>query len=452
MPFMKRKINYRLIQIAAMAIISTLLLTAAFCYKIFQDQIIKDLQEYAEIVRYAVLQEPYGIFGQDSEVPVTNAVRITLIDADGRVLGDTRADASQMENHGERPEVRQALDSGMGSTVRQSSTLGANTYYYAVRLENGQILRVSKNADSIYMIMGRTLPSLAGLAVLLFGICCIFSYFLSESLIRPVRLIAENIENIGKTQAYEELEPYIEAIKSQHNDVLQNAKMRQEFTANVSHELKTPLAAISGYSELIENGMASSGDEVKRFAREIRSNANRLLTLINDVIRLSELDGDEAQDALEPVDLGEAALTCVDMLQISAEKHRVKLYFEGENAIILSNRQMIDEVLYNLCDNAIRYNKEGGSVCVSVQKEAAKAVLTVADTGIGIPKEHQERIFERFYRVDKGRSKSTGGTGLGLAIVKHILIRLGAEISLESREGAGTKITVVFHAPVDDKI
>ncbi|MDO4302475.1 MAG: ATP-binding protein [Bacillota bacterium] len=448
---MKRKINYRLIQIAAMAIITTLLLTAASCYKIFKDQIMEDLKEYAEIVRYAVLREQYDFWGQDFKTLAAGTVRITLIDTDGSVLGDTQANTSVMENHGDRPEVRDAASSGTGRSVRQSSTLGANTYYYAVRLENGQILRVSKNADSIYMIMGRTLPYLAGLSGLLFVICCIFSYFLSESLIRPVRLIAENIDNIGKTQAYEELEPYIDAIKSKQNDVLLNAKMRQEFTANVSHELKTPLTAISGYSELIENGMASSQDEVKRFAREIRSNANRLLVLINDVIRLSELDDDETKDVLEMVDLGDAAQTCVDMLQISADKHKVQLCFEGESAVIMSNRHMIDEVLYNLCDNAIRYNKEGGRVCVGVKKKTDAVILTVADTGIGIPKEHQERIFERFYRVDKGRSKSTGGTGLGLAIVKHILIRLGAEISLESKEGEGTLITVVFNTFSENK-
>ncbi len=441
---MKRKINYRLIQIAAMAIITTLLLTAAFCYKMYEDQIMEDLKEYAQIVRYMISEEQKDFSWQKLEKAGGSTVRITLIDTDGRVLEDSEADAALMENHGDRPEIKEAFSSGMGSIVRQSATLGENTYYYAVRLENGQVLRVSRDADSIYRIMGSSLPYLAGLTALLFIICCIFSYFLSENLIRPVRLIAENLDNIEQMQTYEELEPYIDAIKSQQRDVLQNAKMRQEFTANVSHELKTPLTAISGYSELIENDMASSEDEVRRFAKEIRSNANRLLTLINDVIRLSELDDDEAEDVLCAVDLGEAAQTCVDMLQISAEKHKVRLCFEGESVLIMSNRHMIDEVLYNLCDNAIRYNKEGGSVCVRVHSKGTEAHLTVEDTGIGIPVEHQERIFERFYRVDKGRSKSTGGTGLGLAIVKHILIRLGAEISLESEEGKGTRITVIF--------
>ncbi len=254
------------------------------------------------------------------------------------------------------------------------------------------------------------------------------------------------MNNIGRTEAYEELSPFIDAIKSQHDDVVQNAMMRQEFTANVSHELKTPLTAISGYSELIENGMASSESETRRFAKEIHGNANRLLTLINDVIRLSELDGEEVEELLEPINLKEIAETCVNMLQINAEKHNVTLTFEGESVVIMSTKQMMEEVLFNLCDNAIRYNREGGNVHVTVKDRLSQAVLTVKDTGIGIPKVHQERIFERFYRVDKGRSKSTGGTGLGLAIVKHILLRLGAIITVESEAGKGTEITAVFPA------
>lgn len=222
-----------------------------------------------------------------------------------------------------------------------------------------------------------------------------------------------------------------------------NAKMRQEFTANVSHELKTPLTAISGYSELIENGMISSESEIRRMAGEIHSNSGRLITLINDVIRLSELD-EEQEEVLQKIPFLVAAKSCVQMLQINAEKHGVTLTLEGEEVSLWGTRQMVDEVLYNLCDNAIRYNKENGSVTVKVHRQNDCAVLIVQDTGIGIPEECQKRIFERFYRVDKGRSKSTGGTGLGLAIVKHILVRLKGKLSLVSKPGEGTTITIVF--------
>ncbi len=298
--------------------------------------------------------------------------------------------------------------------------------------------------DNIAEVIEIAVPWLLLIMGILLVASIAISHFFSKALVQPIRLITEDVDSAEKMMVYEEMSPYIAAIKSKRDDVIQNALMRQEFTANVSHELKTPLAAISGYSELIENGMVASEEEVLRFAGEIHSNSNRLLTLINDVIRLSELDAEGGQELFEPVDLWDATQNCVNMLQMNAEKHHVTLNFEGESAMVSANKQMLEEVLYNLCDNAIRYNKEGGSVYVTVQNKSSSAILTVKDTGIGIPKEQQERVFERFYRVDKGRSKSTGGTGLGLAIVKHILLRLGASISLESELGVGTEITVTF--------
>lgn len=443
---MKSKINNRLIGTATLAILATLLLTVAVCYHTFKNQVMEDLKGEADIISHFIVYHQKEFLVEAGEAFGEGNIRITLIEGDGTVLYDTQADAEAMENHCNRPEVKSALTAGEGSIIRQSDTLDQNTYYYAVKLENGQVLRVARDADSIYMIMEYAVPYLLVIVLILFIICCISSHFLAEGLIRPVKLIAQNVDNIGKTEAYEELKPYIDAIKSQHDDVVQSALMRQEFTANVSHELKTPLTAISGYSELIENGMVSSESETRRFAGEIHKNSNRLLTLINDVIRLSELDADGMEELLEPINLKDIAETCVSMLQINAEKHHVNLSFEGENAIIMATKQMAEEVLYNLCDNAIRYNKEDGSVHVMVKDRLNTAVLMVKDTGIGIPKEHQERIFERFYRVDKSRSKSTGGTGLGLAIVKHILLKLGASLNLESEEGKGTEITITFPA------
>ena len=219
--------------------------------------------------------------------------------------------------------------------------------------------------------------------------------------------------------------------------------MRQEFSANVSHELKTPLTSISGYAELIETGMASEQDTV-RFAHGIHNSANRLLTLINDIIRLSELDGTEGEADTELLDIHEMAQNCVEMLSMSAEKHDVTIALSGTECYVTANRQMMEELLYNLCDNAIRYNNPGGSVDVQTYAREDHTYLIVKDTGIGISKEHQERIFERFYRVDKSRSKSTGGTGLGLAIVKHIIAKSHANLELESEPGKGTTIKVVF--------
>ena len=232
-------------------------------------------------------------------------------------------------------------------------------------------------------------------------------------------------------------------IRQQHDDIIKSAQMRQEFTANVSHELKTPLTAISGYAELIEHGMADA-ENSKRFAGEIHKNSVRLLSLINDIIQLSQLDGGKNHSEYADIDLYKLAAECVDMLKMNARKQNVTMKLCGKPCTVYADRQLMEELLYNLCDNAIRYNNRGGSVTVTVDEKDGHVFLSIRDTGIGIPTEHQDRVFERFYRVDKSRSKATGGTGLGLAIVKHIVAQHGASISLESQAGKGTEIRVEF--------
>lgn len=235
----------------------------------------------------------------------------------------------------------------------------------------------------------------------------------------------------------------METIRSQHAEIMKSADMRAEFTANVSHELKTPLTSISGYAELMESGMAAPQD-IPRFAGEIRRSAKRLLNLINDILRLSQLDSPVPVMHPEVVDLSEVTARTAESLKLLAENNRVKIVLEKNKAVIRADRGMLEELCYNLCDNAIRYNVPGGSVYISTFYEKDKAVLRVRDTGIGIPAEHRERIFERFYRVDKSRSKATGGTGLGLAIVRHIVEQHQAALSLDSEPGRGTCITVRF--------
>ena len=235
----------------------------------------------------------------------------------------------------------------------------------------------------------------------------------------------------------------MQTIRTQHENILRAAKVRQDFTANVSHELKTPLTAISGYSELMEAGMVQ-GEEVKHYAKEIRHNSNRLLALINDIIHLSEMDRTEYEVPMQQVNLSELVQNNLESLKVSAEQREVALRYVGEPAYVYGNAGLLEELLWNLCDNAIRYNVEQGMVKVQVEKTKDKVNLVVSDTGIGIPVEHQERIYERFYRVDKSRSKETGGTGLGLAIVKHIVAQHDAELELISKPGEGTKITVSF--------
>lgn len=440
---MKKKINRQLIGISFAAVAITLVLMTAAFYRIFRVQVLDDLKIYAQMISESDIldkawQEEYGIaFG---------LVRTTVIAPDGKVLYDSNVNARQMDNHLERPEIQAAFAYGEGQSIRQSSTMNRNTFYYTLRLADGNVLRVSREAHSIWSILYRSIPLLTVALCALLVICMILSHYLTQSLVSPIECMVEDISHIEEDKVYEELLPFARTIRRQHEEILGNASMRQEFTANVSHELKTPLAAISGYSELIENGMAS-GEDAVRFAAGIRQSANRLLTLINDTIRLSELDAPSQEICFEELDLYGIARESVEMLQIRAEERNVHLTLEGSGGKILGDRQMMEELIYNLCDNAMSYNVAGGSVVVSVEQTQQSVALRVKDTGIGIPREHQERIFERFYRVDKSRSKSTGGTGLGLAIVKHIVAVHQAEISLISEENKGTEVVVIFEAP-----
>ena len=292
-------------------------------------------------------------------------------------------------------------------------------------------------------VLPKMVPVMFVVVTVLIGLSILLARYLTARIIAPIEQYTGNPESKEDAQEYVELSPLIDMIREQHQDLIKNARIRQEFTANVTHELKTPLTSISGYAELIESGMASAEDTI-RFAGGIHTSANRLLTLINDIIRLSELDAEEEKLAVENVNLYRLAETCVDMLSLNAEKHHVTISLQGAECYVLANRQMMEELLFNLCDNAIRYNNENGTVLVTVKMQDDHVILCVEDTGIGIPEEHQERIFERFYRVDKSRSKSTGGTGLGLAIVKHILYKHQARIDLKSQSGKGTSITVTF--------
>lgn len=449
---MKKRLNRMLVSIAVLAILFTTLLITIVYHDLYEKQVMEELHTVSRLLKYYAETEIEDVVdsavfteesGQFSDRILTDELRVTIVNTLGKVLYDSHADSVTMDNHGLRPEIVQAYAEGEGRSVRHSETLAENTYYYAVVLSDGNVLRISKEAGSIFSIFVSAIPSLVLVIVILIIVCMSIAHFMTAKLIAPIDRLAENWDNAKEVADYMELQPFIDTIRDQHENIMKNAKMRQEFTANVSHELKTPLTSISGYAELIETGMASEAD-VTRFAHGIRKSSNRLLTLINDIIRLSELDGREEQMVTERVNLYALAETCVDMLGMNAEKHKVHIMLEGEEAYVNGNRQMLEEVLYNLCDNAIRYNNEDGSVLVSVKNSEEGVMLRVKDTGIGIPKEHQERIFERFYRVDKSRSKSTGGTGLGLAIVKHIISKHEARMELHSEPGKGTEYCIVF--------
>lgn len=438
---MKRKINIQFMAVSAFAVIITAITSMLLFYNIFKNQVFDDIKAYAHVIQ--PLDQGFWEKPENQKRLDQDGLRITLVGKSGRVIYDSTADASSMENHKNRPEIKEAMEKGEGTAVRWSATSSLHTLYYAEELDNGQILRIGKDSENIFRIMLNTISIVLILSVLVVLLCVFLSHILTKRLLAPIEKLATNLDGVNQDNIYDEIKPFIQTIKEQHINILNSAKMRQEFTANVSHELKTPLTAISGYAELIGSGMADEKD-TKRFAEEIHHSSDRLLTLINYIIKLSELDCEDLEFDFEQVDLYNVAQGCLDMIDVQAAKQDVTLKLEGEHCIVVANHNLMDELLYNLCSNAVRYNNRGGSVTVTVKPVNGRVLLSVKDTGIGIPKEHQERVFERFYRVDKSRSKQSGGTGLGLAIVKHIVAQHNAEMTLESEPGKGTEIKILF--------
>ncbi len=440
---MKRKIHIELLATSALAIVLTLLFALFVFYGLFQEQIMGDLKADAWVLKNMHVFDHIEDVHPDTYDLNAESLRITVVGENGSVIFDSNADAAAMSNHEDRPEVRKAFEAGEGSGTRRSETLDKNLFYYAVKLKNGTVLRISREADSFFAVLWNLLPTVAGVFFFLFLLSIFLARYVTKSIVEPIERMAENLSEPGQEAAYRELAPFAAKIRQQHEDILKSAQMRQEFTANVSHELKTPLTAISGYAELMEHGMAGK-ENTERFAGEIHKNAERLLSLINDIIQLSQLDDGKRRMEYQDVDLLQLAEECEDMLNMNARRLNVTMEVRGSSAVVSGDRQLLEELLYNLCDNAIRYNNQGGKVTITTGTEDGSPFLSVKDTGIGIPGEHQERVFERFYRVDKSRSKATGGTGLGLAIVKHIVAQHGAKIFLDSQISKGTEIRVVF--------
>ncbi len=552
---MENKINIHIFVMGLLTVLLTLLFASVtfFCASENQNN------QYMEYITNTISDACERLDNIDElQDFANNNIRITLIAPDGTVLFESCADLDSMENHLERPEVAQALESGKGSDKRHSKTLGQTDYYFAVRQSDGNVLRVSTSVAEVYAVFVSAMPYLCVLLILMLILSVIISFVLTKKIVRPMNKIAREIDRIDlskdDTEIYDELVPFVHEIKHQREEIKRqlikvNAekeklsaiiknmaegiiildldqniimanesaelylgfdeqalnknviyvlrdttftdcirhadnpngsqielklnkrrlkvwthaiysenekigvvcliinitaqfkadKMRREFTANVSHELKTPLTSISGYAELIETGMAKEKDAC-HFAKKIHDESARMLSLVQDIIKLSELDELDLSSGFADVNLLEVAEKAVETVIPLAEKRGITIKVEGDSTIISGDKTMLTELVFNLCDNAVRYNKENGSVRVSVHD----GCISVKDTGIGIPEKHLSRIFERFYRVDKSRSKQTGGTGLGLAIVKHIAEQHGAELSVHSVVGELTEITVQF--------
>ncbi len=386
--------------------------------------------------------------------------RITWIASDGTVLYDNELNTAEMENHLEREEVLQARSTGYGESQRYSASLTRRYFYSALRLPDHTILRLSLAQNSVLALlldMKRPILLIILLAVLL---SILLAVSLTRRILQPINAI--DLDHPWSNPGYKEIAPLLARIDSQQQRLRQQeasleraAQLRREFTANVSHELKTPLHSISGYAELLKQGLVKAED-ILPFSEKIYSEAQRMIRLVEDILNLSRLDEKEkawksgkasyedGDGKWQPLDLLEVAQNVIHSLEPEAAASQVSLKLSGESAVISGLEPTIRSILYNLCDNAIKYNHSHGSVTVTIENTAKGAILSVQDTGIGIAPQDQERIFERFYRVDKSRSKQAGGTGLGLSIVKHGVNLHRGTIRLDSALGEGTRITVYF--------
>lgn len=551
---MTKKIFQSILLVAGCVLLASLLIIMGFLYDYFGGVEENQLRDELSLAAAAVEDG-----GTDYLSRLTaDRYRLTWIAADGSVLYDTKTNAESLENHASRAEVSQALATGTGESTRYSSTLMEKTMYYAQRLDDGTVLRISISRATVGMIaVGMIQPLLIVLIVALI-LSGLLARRLSRRIVDPLNSL--DLEHPLDNDAYEELSPLLKRIHHQHVEIqtqlrelrektdeftqitgsmreglvlldehgsilsinaaaqalfgadaqcvgrdfltiersheisaaIQAAaadghsevraeraghvyqfdisritsdgkflgtvilafditeqefaeRNRREFTANVSHELKTPLQGIIGSAELIENGMVKPED-LPRFVGHIHAAAARLVTLIDDIIRLSQLDEGDAMPT-EPVDLLAVSQEAAENLHDAAAARNVTVSVTGQPAVLPGVRRLIYEIVYNLCDNAIKYNRDGGRVDVTVAADAGGSSITVADTGIGIAPEHQARVFERFYRVDKSHSKASGGTGLGLSIVKHAVQYHHGRIELESTPGTGTTIRVVFPNP-----
>lgn len=367
--------------------------------------------------------------------------RVTYIGADGEVLYDSGKDETTLENHRNRKEVKDALTYGSGADVRRSDTLGESLYYYAIRMEDGNVLRVARNLGNIWHMALGILPQMLLIGAVMTGFAWILANRQAAKLIRPVNEL--NLEEPLENNVYEELQPLLERLDRQNKEKEKVERMRKEFSANVSHELKTPLTSISGYAEIMKEGIARPED-TKKFAERIYNEASRMITLVDDIIKLSKLDEGEFETEKEAVDIYQMTRDIISRLAMHASKKNIHFELVGEPLIVEGIPHILQEMIYNLCENAIKYNVENGKVFIWIGQTLNGKKMIIEDTGIGIPKEHQDRIFERFYRVDKSHSRETGGTGLGLSIVKHGAILHGAKITLESEAGRGTRIELTF--------
>ncbi len=436
---MRKRIQRSMVMVLAVTLLLSYIILTLILYNRNLSTLESEVRQEARYIQAAInisgsqyMEEMDGVDG---------STRVTQIDENGDVLYDTRRDGSTLENHSGRKEVREALATGEGEDVRMSDTVGLEMYYYALLLDDGTVLRASKSMDGLIRTALNNLPVMAGLAAVMLVLAYFLAKWQTKRLVRPIYEL--DLEHPLENKTYEELTPFLEAMDRQNKEKEAVSNMRKEFSANVSHELKTPLTSISGYAEIMKNGMVRPED-ITLFSERIYKEARRLITLVEDIIKLSKLDEESVELEKQDVDLYELTREIISRLAPQAAQKNIRMEVTGEPVNYFGIRQILDEMIYNVCENAVKYNVENGRVSVWVGNTLDGPKVTVSDTGIGIPQEHHERIFERFYRVDKSHSKERGGTGLGLSIVKHGALLHGAKVSVDSMPGRGTRIEMQF--------
>lgn len=436
---MRKKIQRSMVMVLAVTLLLSYIILTLLLYNQNLSILESEVRQEAKYIQAAINISGAQYLEEMDDVDWTT--RVTQIDENGDVLYDTRRDSSTLENHSGRKEVREALAEGEGEDVRMSDTVGQEMYYYALLLDDGTVLRASKSMDGLVRTALGNLPVMAGLAAIMLILAYFMAKWQTRRLVKPIYDL--DLEHPLDNETYDELTPFLEAMDRQNKEKEAVSNMRKEFSANVSHELKTPLTSISGYAEIMKNGMVRPQD-IPLFSERIYKEARRLITLVEDIIKLSKLDEESVELEKQDVDLYELTREIISRLSPQASQKSIRMEVTGEPVKYFGIRQILDEMIYNVCENAIKYNNEYGRVSVWVGNTLDGPKITVSDTGIGIPEEHHERIFERFYRVDKSHSKERGGTGLGLSIVKHGALLHGAKVSVESTPGRGTRIEMQF--------
>lgn len=444
---MSKRIFLNMFIISSVVIALTTILTVVIVYKSFSNQNIAALKGELTVTSSGV--ELNGVAFLKS---LSVKHRITLVDSSGKVLFDNRNDINSLGNHNDREEIREARENGTGYSERYSDTLSRKTINVTKLLNNGDVLRLSKDMSTVWSTLMDTIFPMICVMVFAILIAAYMAGRVSKAVTTPINQI--DLNEPDREKIYDEIEPLIDKIIKQNNQIdkqieqlnMEHEKqdnLRRDFTANVSHELKTPLTSISGFAEIIQNGMVKEED-ITRFAGKIHSEAQRLIILVGDIIKLSQLDGKDIAVKMEPIDLYETSQAVMGHLEAAAEKRNIKMFLSGKHLVITGAEQIIEEMIFNLIDNAIKYNKTGGKIYVNILKNDDGINLSVEDTGIGIKDEDIGRIFERFYRADKSHSKEIGGTGLGLSIVKHGANFHNAKVFVKSKYKEGTKITILF--------